>query len=136
MASWKQLLKREKKKMSDNDNSSRLPGVTWTVSGDGMPPREAPWGFVVRNPLVFTLPPNTHRDVRLHVSVSTAVLAFPTRAVSDYVSVPQMINAGVELVVRVENKSTHMPLVVESGESLVNVFPLVYDHGKRRSEVG
>lgn len=121
--------------MSDK-SESRAPGVTWNVSGDGMSPREAPWGFVLRNPLIFSLPPGTHRDVPLQVSASTAVIAFPARSVASYATVPLMINAAVEIVVRVENKSEHMPLTVESGEPLVNVFPLVYDHGKRRSEEG
>lgn len=113
----------------------KTPGVVWNISGDGLNPREAPWGFVLRNPLVFTLPPNTHRDVKLQVSASTAMLAFPSRSVAEYATVQQFINAGVEVVVRIENKSTNLPLTVESGEPVVNVFPLIYDHNNR-SEVG
>ena len=113
----------------------KTPGVVWNISGDGLSPREAPWGFVLRNPLVFTLPPNTHRDVKLQVSASTAMLAFPSRSVAEYATVQQFINAGVEVVVRVENKSANLPLTVESGEPIVNVFPLIYNHNNR-SEVG
>lgn len=99
--------------------------ITWQISNDGLRPTEAPWGFVVRNPLARSIPPGMKMEIDLQVAANYPMLAFPVRSHQDDVSVPLLIQAGQDIVVTVENKSQHSPLIIEDKESLVNLYPLV-----------
>jgi hypothetical protein len=116
--------------------SERTPRVhiTWQISNDGLRPTEVPWGYVLRNPLARSIPPKHTMEIDLQVAANYPMLAFPARAHADSVTVPQIIPAGQDVVIRVENKSEYSPLIIEDKEALVNLFPLVA--APTTSEVG
>lgn len=101
------------------------PDVVWQLIGDGMQPAAAPWGFVLRNPVSRALPPGQKMQLKLGVAASVPMIAW-ARAGADYVSVPQFIPPGQEVVVTVENRSAHASLVLEDAEALVNIHPLIF----------
>ena len=98
--------------------------ITWQVSNDGLRPVEAPWGYVLRNPLSRSIPSGHRMEISLQVAANFPMLAFPVRSHQDDVTVPLIIQAGQDVVVTIENKSQHSALIVEDKEALVNLFPL------------
>lgn len=111
-------------KVADRDHGS--PDVVWNISGDGLRPKQAPWGFVAQNPFSRVIPPKAKLQINLHVAANVPLMAFPRGDQADYVSVPLVIPAGQNVVVTVENKSEHQSLLIEDKESLVNLHPLVF----------
>ena len=99
--------------------------ITWQISNDGLRPTEAPWGYVLRNPLARSIPPGMRMDIDLQVAANYPMLAFPARAHADDATVPMIIPAGKDVVVTIENKSQHSYLIIEDKEALVNLYPLV-----------
>lgn len=99
--------------------------VTWQLSNDGLRPTSAPWGFVVRNPVMRSIPPGAKIHINLNVACNHPMLAFPVRSHADDLTVPQIIQAGQEVIVTVENKSQHTAFMIEDKEGLVNLHPLV-----------
>ena len=99
--------------------------ITWQISNDGLRPTEAPWGYVLRNPLARSIPPGHRMDINLQIAANFPMLAFPVRSHADYLTVPQIIQSGQEVIVTIENKSQHSALLIEDKEALVNLFPLL-----------
>lgn len=116
--------------MAKNDKATEAPrpDVVWTLIKDGLQPRPAPWGFVVQNPVMRALPPGKSMEIRLGVASSVPVLAWPRGDAANYVTVPQFIPAGQEIVAMIENKSEHVAMIIDDCEVLVNIHPLVF-HG-------
>lgn len=122
--------------MSKNE-PTKNPDVVWQVTRDGMEPKPAPWGFVGRNPVVVAVPPASaddqpsRRTINLCVAANVPLLVFPTRRYAGVVTVNgrgdgAVIPAGTEIVLTVENNSKHSPLVLESGEGLLAMHPLLF----------
>lgn len=107
-----------------SDRTPRI-HITWQISNDGLRPTEAPWGFILRNPLARSVPPGMRMQIDLQVAANYPMLAFPVRSHADDVTVPMLIQAGEDVVITVENKSQYSPLIIEDKESLVNLFPLI-----------
>ncbi len=103
------------------------PRVVWQLKNDGMAPSPAPHGFIARNPVQRTVPPNSHISINLNIQANVPMLAFPSRSHADDVTVPMIIQAGTDVVVTIENKSQHVTLVVDDKEALVNLHPLTFD---------
>lgn len=99
--------------------------IRWQLSNDGLRPTEAPWGFVVRNPVQRVIPPGAKIKIDLCVAASYPMLAWPARSHSDDVKVDLILQAGQDLIIEVENKSQHSSLVIDDKETLVNLCPLV-----------
>ena len=108
-------------------NETSKPRVVWQISNDGLQPSPAPHGFVGRNPFQRIVSPGQKLLINLQVQANTPMLAFPSRSHADDVTVPMIIQAGRDVVVIVENKSQHIPLVVDDKEALVNLHPLLFD---------
>jgi hypothetical protein len=100
--------------------------VVWHLHGDAIRPKEAPWGFVVQNPVQRTLMPGQVARIDTGVAASLPMIACVRGDQGDYVTVPSIVPAGQTLVVTVENKSKHMPLTIDDSEALANVHPLAW----------
>lgn len=98
------------------------PRVVWHVTNDGLKPTQTPHWFVGRNPFERNLPPNTSMDIRLCVAANCNLIALPT---DSHITVPMLIPAGQEIVVKVTNASEHAPLSIGDKEALVRLFPLI-----------
>lgn len=100
--------------------------VIWRLSNDAMRPKEAPWGFVAQNPVQRLIPPGAKVKIDTGIAANVPMLAFPRGEQADYVSVPQLIPGGQNVVVTVENKSQHQSLLVDDREPIANLHPLVF----------
>lgn len=108
-------------------NEDGKPRVVWQLSNDGLAPSKTPFGFVARNPVQVVVPPGKKTNVNLQVQANVPLLAFPTRTHADDVTVQLVIQPGQDIVVSVENKSQHVPLVLDDKEGLVSLYPLLSD---------
>lgn len=119
-------LKREE--MSKKNDETPRPDFVWRLNGDAMRPKEAPWGFVAQNPVQRAIPAGQKILIDTGISASVPMIASARGDQADYVTVPMLIPAGRNVVVTVENRSQHMPLVIDDREALVNLTPLLF-HG-------
>lgn len=60
------------------------------------------------------------------VAASVPMISCVRADQAEYVTVPLIVPAGITLVVTVENKSKHLPLVIDDREALANVHPLTW----------
>lgn len=102
------------------------PDVVWQLIRDGLRPTPAPWGFVVRNPVMRVIQPGQRIRVDLGVAANVPMNAWARGDIAEYVTVDQFVLPGKELSIVVENKSAHAALVLDNLEPLVNVHPLVF----------
>lgn len=110
------------------------PDVVWTLIGDGVQPRQAPFGFVVRNPVGRIIPPNGKALIKLGVASSVPAFVWVRGDMTEYATVEkEFVPAGREFTVVVENKSAHSSLPVDDLEVLLNVHPLIF---RGSAEVG
>lgn len=107
-------------------NEPTRPDVIWNLSNDAIQPKPAPWGFIAQNPVQRVLPPGGKAKIDTGIAASCPLLAFP-RGEADHVTVQQLIPAGTNIVVMVENRSSHTSLVIDDKEALVNLHPLVFN---------
>lgn len=114
-------------KKDDNGNVVGTKRVVWHLTNDALQPTPTPYGFVARNPLARAVPPNGKIQINLQVQANVPLIAFPTRPHVDDVTVPMLIQPGQDIVVTIENRSQHSPLLIEDKEGLVGLFPLVFD---------
>jgi hypothetical protein len=122
---WGQTLVLKEKTMSKNETPK--PRVVWQLSNDGLQPSQTPYGFIGRNPLSRVIPPGEKLLISLQVQANVPLLAFAARSHADDVTCPQVFQPGQDIVCVVENKSKHAPLTVEDKESLISLFPLMFD---------
>ena len=115
-----ETLTRDKETMTKAEKTA--PRVIWQISNDGLRPTQTPNWFVARNPVERSLPPKMSMDIRLCVAASCNLIALPTEA---HISVPMLIPAGQEIVVKVTNSSEFSPLTVGDKEALVRLVPLI-----------
>ena len=108
-------------------NEEGKPRVVWQLTNDGLQPSKTPHGFVARNPFQVVIPPEKRVQINLQVQANVPLLAFPTRIHADDVTVQLLIQPGQDITVVVENKSKHVPLVVDDKEGLVSLYPLISD---------
>jgi hypothetical protein len=101
------------------------PHIIWKLTNDGLRPTEAPWGYVIRNPVVKSVAPGATLTFGLCVSADCPLVAFPTRSHQENMTVQMLVLPGQEIVVTVKNTSVHSVLILEDKEGLVNVFPLL-----------
>jgi len=116
----------EKEIVMSKEKVVTQPHIVWQLSNDGLRPTEAPWGYVVRNPVMKMIPPGGVISVNLCVAANCPLIAFPTRSHQEDVTTTMLVMAGQEIVITVENKSKHAVLVLEDKEALVNIFPLLH----------
>lgn len=109
--------------MSKNETKTT---INWTLTNDGMKPTPAPWGYIVRNPLVKSLPPGASMSLNLQVSADFPMLAWPAQSHTTDLTVPMIIVPGQDVVVTVTNTSQYSMLTLESAEPLVNLHPLMH----------
>jgi hypothetical protein len=115
-------------KKNDNGEAVGNTRVVWHLSGDALEPTKTPYGFIARNPVQFVVPPGKTVQVDLRVQANLPMIAFPTRAHADDVTVPSLvIQPGGNVVAIVENKSQHTPLVIDDKEGLVSLYPMAFD---------
>ncbi len=106
--------------------------LNWTLSGDAMRPKEAPWGFIGQNPVQIVLAPGQSRLVKLGIAANVPLMLFPMRSHMDEVFAvdgkqwPIIVPMGDEIAVIVKNTSAHMALGVDDKEPLVAIHPLVF----------
>ena len=98
--------------------------VIWRLHGDAIRPKDAPWGFIVQNPLARVLMPGQVINIDTGVSANIPMVCSARGDQASYVTVPAIVPAGQNLVVTVENKSKHLALTVDDKEPLANVHPL------------
>lgn len=98
--------------------------VVWRLNGDALRPKDAPWGFIVQNPVQRTLMPGQIARIDTGVSANVPLIACGRGDQSEYVKVPMLVPPGQTLVVEVENKSRVMALTIDDREALANVYPL------------
>ncbi len=101
--------------------------VVWRLQGDALRPKDAPWGFVVQNPVQRTLMPGQTLQIDTGVSANVPMIACVRGDQAEYITVPNLVPAGRTLVVSVENRSRHLPLTIDDREALANVHPLTWD---------
>lgn len=118
-------------KMTKKNENGEVVGntrVVWHLSNDGLQPTKTPFGFIGRNPFQRVVPAGMSIEIDLHVQANLPLLVFPSRAHSDDVTVKELIvQPGQSIKVTVENKSQHLPLVVDDKEGLVSLYPLAFD---------
>ena len=112
--------------MSKNETNRSASHVVWRLHGDALRPKEAPWGFVVQNPVQRTLMPGQTAHIDTGVAANVPLLACARGEQGEYITVPQLTSPGHTLVVTVENKSKHLPLTIDDREALANVHPLTW----------
>jgi hypothetical protein len=120
--------------MSKNAQPASGAHVTWHLHGDAIRPKEAPWGFVVQNPVQRVIPPGQSIVIDTGVAASTPMFVWPRGDQGDYVTVQALIWAGQTITVKVENKSKHSALVIDDREALVNVHPLTWSGTSSESD--
>lgn len=107
-------------------NEIAAPRIVWHLTNDGMKPTRAPNWFVARNPVIRTVRPKESIRIDLCVASSCPLLAFPVGTHRGDVTPPEgVIPAGQEVIITVTNHSTHADLILESGEGLLNLVPLL-----------
>ena len=120
--------------MSKNAQTTSGAHVTWHLHGDAIRPKEAPWGFVVQNPVQRTLMPGQTVSIDTGVAASTPMFAWSRGDQGDYMTVPALIPVGQTVVIKVENKSKHAALTIDDREALVNVHPLTWSGTSSESD--
>ena len=113
--------------MSKKSDDRSHDHVVWRLHGDAIRPKEAPWGFVVQNPVQRVISPGQTVTVDTGVAANCPLVAWPRGGTDEYVTVPTVVIPGHPLVVTVENKSRHAALVLDDREALANVHPLTWD---------
>lgn len=109
--------------MARNDSPTR---IVWHMSDDGMRPTRAPHWFIARNPVVRVLRPRESARIDLGVAASCPLLVYPVGShAKDLVTPAGIVPAGQEVIVTVNNDSTLVDLIIETGEGLVNLVPLL-----------
>lgn len=112
--------------MFENKANRSAQHVVWHLHGDAIRPKEAPWGFVVQNPVQKTIMPGQVVKIDTGIAANVPLLACVRGDQSEYVTVPQIVSAGQTLIVTVENKSKHLPLTIDDREALANLHPLTW----------
>jgi hypothetical protein len=120
--------------MSKNAQPESGAHVTWHLHGDAIRPKDAPWGFVIQNPVQRVISPGQAIVIDTGVAASTPLFAWPRGDQGDHVSVQALIWAGQTVTVKVENKSKHAPLVIDDREAIVNVHPLTWNGTSSESD--
>lgn len=120
--------------MSKNAQPGSGGHVMWHLHGDAIRPKEAPWGFVVQNPVQRTIMPGQTLVIDTGVASNTPLFAWPRGDQGDYVTVQALIWAGQTISVKVENKSRNAPLTIDDREALVNVHPLTWSGTSSESD--
>lgn len=118
--------------MAKNEPAREHSDVIWRLSNDALRPKEAPWGFVAQNPLQRMIPPGAKFKIDTGIAANVPMLVFPRGDMADYVTLPQVLPAGQNLTVTIENKSQHQALLIDDREPVANLHPLVF---KGTSEV-
>jgi hypothetical protein len=116
--------KKKREKMSKNEPTRSANHIVWRLHGDAIRPKDAPWGFVVQNPVQRIIQPGQKAVIDTGVAANAPLVAWPRGDQGDYVSMPLIVPGGQTLSVTVENKSRHSPLVIDDCEALANVHPL------------
>lgn len=101
--------------------------VIWRLHGDAIRPKDAPWGFIVQNPVQRSLMPGQIVKIDTGVAANVPLIPCVRGDQTEYVTVPNIVPAGHTLVVTVENKSKHLPLLIDDREPLANVHPLSWN---------
>lgn len=115
-------------KKNDNGDVVGNTRVVWHLRGDALRPTQTPYGFIARNPFQRVVPPGQKLQINLQVQANLPLIAFPTRAHAEDVTVPTMIiQPGTDVTCVVENKSQHAALVIDDKEGLVALYPLAFD---------
>ncbi len=113
--------------MSKNEQTTRGGHVIWRLHDDAIRPKEAPWGFIVQNPVQRVIAPGQSLVINTGVAANVPLIASPRGDQGEYVSVPILVPAGHVLSVTIENKSKHVALVVDDREPVANVTPLSWN---------
>ena len=105
-------------------NEKSFQHVVWHLVGDAIRPKDAPWGFVIQNPVQRVLMPGQVASIDTGVAASVPLVCWVRGDRADCMTVPQLVTPGTTLVVTVENKSKHMPLAIDDRVAMANVHPL------------
>lgn len=119
--------------MSKREEDRPKATLNWTLSGDALRPKEAPFGFIGQNPFLVTLSPGQGRLIKTGISASVPLLVYPTRTHLDDIRPekegqqwPVVVNAGEEINLIILNTSKHTSMSVEDKEGLVCITPLLF----------
>lgn len=111
----------------------KRPGVVFHVSGDGMKPREVPWGAGLRLPVPVRIEAGKGARVDYLVSASLPLLLVPMRRLAEYnVEVKggaRIVSAGETVTVEFTNNNRTGDILLETGDTLVSVHPLRWTEG-------
>lgn len=110
--------------MSKSESNRSPNHVVWRLLGDAIRPKDAPWGFVVQNPVQRVVPPAGNVLIDTGVAANVPLIASPRGDQGEYITVPTIVPAGQTLKVQVVNRSQFAALVIDDCEALANVFPL------------
>lgn len=120
--------KRDNDPKTERDNGN--PDVVFRITGDTPEPRQAPWGFIIRNPLARNVMPREQVKVDLGISCNVPMLVFPSRVLAGSVFPVlkgNVLSPGENLVVMVQGPDAgQFPLLIEDLEPLVNLHPLLF----------
>jgi hypothetical protein len=119
--------------MSNREETRTKATLNWTLSGDALRPKDAPFGFIGQNPFLVTLAPGQGRLIRTGISANVPLLVYPTRSHNEDLrpekegqSWPVVLAPGDEINVVIVNQSKHVPISIEDKEGLVYITPLVF----------
>ena len=118
------FFKRKKKIMPENK-----PLVSFELHGDALNPHPAPWGFIVRNPVEKFCMKNSSILVNTGVACSHHVLVMPRAENENFVKVKTIFRPGEIICFEIVNSSLSMHISVGDGEPVLDIYPLVYNHG-------
>ena len=116
---------RRERPMPKNESQPQA-NVVWRLLNDAMRPKEAPWGFVAQNPFQRVVPPGQSITIDTGIAANVPLICVPRGDQASYVSVPLALPAGQTVKVTVRNESVHVPMVIDDGEAICNLTPLVY----------
>ena len=133
---WRRLFEKRDKMTKREDGSegrgrgkdAASPSVVWQISNDGLEPRVAPWGFILRNPVQVSILPRQTRRIDMNVAGDIPMLAWPVRNHTNDTMVEggMIVPPGTTVSVLVTNSSEHSALVVDDGEALVCLHPMFF----------
>ncbi len=123
------MMRKKKEIMPENKSQKK---IVFTMNGDGMKPKNVPWGAGLRLPVPIAINPGETKHVNFLVSCNHACLIVPMKRCSEYsLSVAEagtVVLPGDNITVKLTSYSkSKVPILLESGDMLVSLHPLVWD---------
>lgn len=100
--------------------------IDFKKHGDGIDPGRAPWGYIGRLPVSVLVDENDQFVMKIGVSSSAPILAWPTVTWPDIVPTKTIFQPHEEITVLIKNSSALTKMQLETGEPVVCLHPLIF----------